>query len=64
MPNTPEGDFIQYVLDGRQRMTSLYASLKGVIIKRETKDEDFSKIYVDLLASEDEDIVITDISEK
>ncbi|AEF93201.1 Protein of unknown function DUF2081 [Desulfotomaculum nigrificans CO-1-SRB] len=64
LPDTPEGDFIQYVLDGQQRMTSLYASLKGVTIKRETKDEDFSKIYVDLLASEDEDIVITDISEK
>lgn len=64
LPDTPEGDFIQYVLDGQQRMTSLYASLKGVIIKRETKDEDFSEIYVDLLASEDEDIVITDISEK
>jgi hypothetical protein len=55
LPDTPEGDFIQYVLDGQQRMTSLYASLKGVIIKRETKNEDFS---------EDEDIVITDISEK
>lgn len=64
MPDTPEGDFIQYVLDGQQRMTSLYASLKGVKIKRETKDEDFSEIYVDLIASEDEDIVITDISEK
>ncbi|MDD3503020.1 MAG: DUF262 domain-containing protein [Eubacteriales bacterium] len=64
LPDTPEGDFIQYVLDGQQRMTSLYASLKGVIIKRETKDEDFSEIYVDLLASEDEDIVITDITEK
>ena len=64
LPNTPEGDFIQYVLDGQQRMTSLYASLKGVTIKRETKDEDFSEIYVDLLASEDEDIVITDICGK
>lgn len=64
LPNSPEGDFIQYVLDGQQRMTSLYASLKGVTIKRETRDEDLSEIYVDLLASEDEDIVITDINGK
>lgn len=64
LPETPKGDFIQYVLDGQQRMTSLYASLKGVIIHRETKSEDFSEIYVDLLASEDEDNVITDISDK
>ena len=67
LPDTPEGDVIQYVLDGQQRMTSLYASLKGLDVKRENgKGEDFSEIYIDLLANEDEDedIVITDISSK
>lgn len=66
LPDTPEGDFIQYVLDGQQRMTSLYASLKGIRINRETSSEDFSEIYIDLLANEDEDeyIVITDTSDK
>lgn len=67
LPDTPEGDFIQYVLDGQQRMTSLYASLRGLKIKRENgKEEDFSEIYIDLLANEDEDedIVITDITDK
>lgn len=64
LPETPDGDFIHYVLDGQQRMTSLYASLKGVTVKRETQDEDFSEIYVDLLASEDEDLVIIDVSDK
>ena len=64
LPDTPDGDYIQYVLDGQQRMTSLYASLKGVTVNRVTKDEDFSEIYVDLLASEEEDLVIIDISGK
>lgn len=64
LPETPEGDFIEYVLDGQQRMTSLYASLKGVLITRESKDEDFSEIYIDLLVSDEEEIVITDISNK
>lgn len=64
LPATPEGDFIEYVLDGQQRMTSLYASLNGVLIKRESKSEDFSEIYIDLLASDDEEVVITDISNK
>jgi len=67
LPDTPEGDFIQYVLDGQQRMTSLYASLNGLLVVREDgKKENFSELYVDLLADEniDEDIVITDILNK
>ena len=65
LPETPEGDFIQYVLDGQQRLTSLYASLKGLTVIRDNgQKEDFSQIYVDLVANEDEDedIVITDTS--
>lgn len=65
LPPTPDGDFVYYVLDGQQRMTSLYVSIKGVIIETEDgKKEDYSEIYVDLLASDAEDIVIIDISEK
>ena len=67
LPETQDGEQIQYVLDGQQRMTSLYASLKGLLIKRENgKEEDFSEIYLDLLADEDndEDVVITDISNR
>lgn len=64
LPETPEGDFIQYVLDGQQRLTSLYASLKGVKIKKENKLIDYSEIYVDLEAEEDEEIIITDLEGK
>lgn len=66
----PEGDSVYYVLDGQQRITSLYAGIKGVIIKRENANskkvdqiEDFSEIYIDLTATDnDEQVVITDIN--
>ena len=62
LPEPREGEFITYVLDGQQRITSLYASLEGVKIKREGKYQtDYSKIYINLQANEDEEIVITDI---
>lgn len=59
LPEIPEGDFANYVLDGQQRMTSLYASLKGEKILREDgKEEDFSEIYINLNALEDEQVVV------
>ncbi len=30
LPQTPRGDYIQYVLDGQQRLTSLFASIERV----------------------------------
>lgn len=61
-----EGDFVNYVLDGQQRLTCLLACFKGAKVSREGNNrvDDFSKIYIDLDASEDEQIVVTDISEK
>lgn len=62
LPAVPEGDFVQYVLDGQQRMTSLFASLEGVtVIREDGSKDDFSKMYVDLAASDDDDIVICDV---
>ena len=55
-PPTPSGDSIQYVLDGQQRLTSLYATMKGLKIKRsENKEEDFSAMYIDLDVDPQED---------
>lgn len=63
LPDTPEGHFVQYVLDGQQRMTSLYVSLKGVKIADDNgKDIDYGEIYVDFEAPLDEPVVITDVS--
>lgn len=48
LPPTPRGDYAEQVLDGQQRLTSLYAACKGLLIVRDGKQEDFSEIYVDL----------------
>ena len=61
LPETDEGDFVDYVLDGQQRLTSLFASLKGIILSRENgREDDFSKIFIDLDAGESDQIVVTD----
>lgn len=59
LPEPEHGEAIDYVLDGQQRLTSLYACLKGITIERETgkSDDDFSKIYIDLRAEEHDQIV-------
>lgn len=65
LPEPQQGEFVNYVLDGQQRLTSLYASLKGVAIIDENGNKtDYSNIYVDLLAENDDDVIITDIEEK
>ena len=62
MPKTPKGDFAEYVLDGQQRITSLYAIRKGLRITRENKIVDYKDIYIDLDQSEqsDEQIVVSE----
>lgn len=63
LPEPKDGEYINYVLDGQQRLTSLFATLKGVnITDEEGKVSDYSEMYVDLTASEDGEIIITDIS--
>ncbi|EGK8022651.1 DUF262 domain-containing protein [Campylobacter lari] len=39
-----EGDFVLYVLDGQQRMTSLYLAINGVQIEK----EDYKELYINL----------------
>lgn len=65
LPEPEDGDFVNYVLDGQQRLTSLFASLKGLKIKRdENKTDDYAELYVDLEAKEDEQIVILEQIDK
>ena len=64
LPDTVEGEYVDFVLDGQQRITSLFAALKGITILREgNREEDFSKMYISLLAKEDEQIVSVDFEE-
>lgn len=60
LPDTPPGDFVQHVLDGQQRLTSLYASVKGLRVERDERIDDFSEMYVDLAATSDEQVVVVD----
>lgn len=65
LPEPEPGEFVDYVLDGQQRLTSLFASLKGITLVREDgREDDFSKIFIDLEAQESDQIVITDIEGK
>lgn len=59
----PGGDYFDYVLDGQQRLTSLYAAVKGIVVTRANgKVDDFSQMWIDLDADEHDDIVTTEQS--
>jgi hypothetical protein len=61
LPDTPSGDYAQQVLDGQQRLTSLYASVKGLTVERNGVEESYADIFVDLEASDERDLVVTDV---
>ncbi|WP_300763401.1 DUF262 domain-containing protein [Helicobacter sp. UBA3407] len=44
LKDTKEGDFVYYILDGQQRITSLYLCLKGITIEK----DNYKEIYIDL----------------
>lgn len=64
LPPTPVGDYIHYVLDGQQRLTTLFATVRGLSVERDGRTDDFSQMYIDLDANSDQDLVVTDVSEK
>ncbi|GAB3339646.1 DUF262 domain-containing protein [Larkinella ripae] len=65
LPTQKQNEFVNYVLDGQQRITSFFAAIKGVSIKRDRNRIDyFADIYVDLAASSDDDIVTTDLTNR
>ncbi len=63
LPRTPDGNKVQYVLDGQQRITSLFAAYCGAQIQKvgEKKVTDYKNIYVnlDVDISENDDQVIS-----
>lgn len=59
LPDVPYSDYVNYVLDGQQRITSIYASITGAKVGV----YDYSQIFVDLTAAEDEPIVIINTGE-
>lgn len=67
IPETPEGTKVQYVLDGQQRITSLFAAFMGAKIQKngEKKITDYSQIFIDLdkdIEDNDEQVITADSS--
>lgn len=48
LPEIPKGDVASYVLDGQQRITSLFAARKGLKVPREGQLVDFGSVLIDL----------------
>lgn len=60
LPETKEGEYVNYVLDGQQRLTSIYACIKGIGVTRDRENrkcDDFSQVFINLEADEHEQIV-------
>jgi hypothetical protein len=55
LPDPPKGDYVEYILDGQQRITSLYALQKGIIFNREGVEIDYKDISIDLNENPDEE---------
>ncbi len=65
LPQIPDGVKVQYVLDGQQRITSLYAAFVGARIQKEgeKKITDYNDIYVRLdldLDNHDEQVIVSE----
>jgi hypothetical protein len=62
LPQTPKGDYVQYILDGQQRITTLYAIRKGIRITKDGKEIDYKDIFIDLdfQPATDEQMVVTE----
>jgi hypothetical protein len=48
LPEPPAGDFIEYVLDGQQRITSIYATIRGLAIERDGVTDSFAEFTLTL----------------
>jgi len=65
LPETPDGDYVQYILDGQQRITSLYAIRKGIRITKDGVEIDYKDIFINLdySAATDEQICVAEKEE-
>lgn len=65
LPETPAGEKVAYVLDGQQRLTSLFAVREGVIIKRDGQQIDYKDICIDLSQpiGTEQEVVFTSVPE-
>ena len=55
LPDSPKGGEVFYILDGQQRITSLYAVHKGLQINKDGQEIDYKDISINLTCDPDED---------
>jgi len=62
LPETSKDDYVQYILDGQQRITSLYAIRKGIRITKDGRVIDYRDIFIclDYNSENEEQIVVTE----
>lgn len=62
-PQAKAGYPVNYVLDGQQRLTSVYVCLRGERVHNGKSEVDYGKVYLLLdVASKEDDLVVTDVS--
>jgi hypothetical protein len=57
LPTPGKGEPLSYVLDGQQRMTSLFVSLKALHVQLDDEIRDYGKMYIKLVGPEDQELV-------
>ena len=65
LPDTPEDAKVQYLLDGQQRITSLFAAHKGAQVQKpgEKKITDYKNLFVNLNGDDDDPIITAEKTE-
>lgn len=58
LPDSPKGSETFYILDGQQRLTSLYAVHKGLQLIKEGQSIDYKDISIDLSCALDDDELV------
>ena len=60
LQQAPKGEPVSYILDGQQRITSLYAIRKGIIANKNEEEVDYKQICINLdLEPDQEDVVVS-----
>ena len=59
LPDPRPGYQTQYILDGQQRVTSIFASINGLVVHHSDSMEDFSDIFINLSGNDGDDICVT-----
>ncbi len=62
LPDPPTGEPVSYVLDGQQRITSLYAVRKGAILSKDGQEINYGDIAINLALDPDADEQIVSVS--